>query len=270
MRSSSSSHRINIGFSSFSKIQLKDKWHTHNKRLISQRSPAYPRLYHIPNKNIDPELSFKRNFSFSNFFRFFRLSPELEYANEIIAKLEILSHTLEMCEKSSAFELFHSFWSFINILWGLVHKECDFDEKTRCGKNRPFFIDFFKKPYNLTLRSRQGVKIRLNTINMLEKVQLKAPPRLPKSFGQIRETLFLAHVSKWTDSIPVWIRQTWRLYQIRMQIGNLNFGLPQMPFLTLVSGDAVILESSVLNGSPGVNGYACSQKPVELVSAPSF
>ena len=190
MRSSSSSHRINMGFSSFSKIQLKDKWHTHNKRLISQRSPAYPRLYHIPNKNIDPELSFKRNFSFSNFFRFFRLSPELEYANEIIAKLGILSHTLEMCEKSSAFELFHSFWSFINILWGLVHKECNFDEKTRCGKNRPFFIDFFKKPYNLTLRSRQGVKIRLNTINMLEKVQLKAPPRLPKSFGQIRETFF--------------------------------------------------------------------------------
>ena len=110
MRSSSSSHRINMGFSSFSKIQLKDKWHTHNKRLISQRSPAYPRLYHIPNKNIDPELSYKRNFSFSNFVRFFRLSPELEYANEIIAKLGILSHTLEMCEKSSAFELFHSFW----------------------------------------------------------------------------------------------------------------------------------------------------------------
>ena len=121
------------------------KWHTHNKRLISQRSPAYPRLYHIPNKNIDPELSFKRNFSFSIFFRFFRLSPELEYANEIIAKLGILSHTLEMCEKSPAFELFHSFWSFINILWGLVHKECDFDEKTRCGKNRPFFINFFQK-----------------------------------------------------------------------------------------------------------------------------
>ena len=95
-----------------------------------------------------------------------------------------------MCEKPSAFELFHSFWSFINILWGLVHKECNFDEKTRCGKNRPFFIDFFKKPYNLTLRSRQGVKIRLNTINMLEKVQLKAPTRLPKSFGQIREFFF--------------------------------------------------------------------------------
>ena len=57
----------------------------------------------------------------------------------------------------------------------------------------------------MTLRSRQGVKIRLNTINMLEKVQLKAPPRLPKSFGQIRETFFLAHVSQWTDSIPVWI-----------------------------------------------------------------
>ena len=109
-----------------------------------------------------------------------------------------------MCEKPSAFELFHSFWSFINILWGLVHKECNFDEKTRCGKNRPFFIDFFKKPYNLTLRSRQGVKIRLNTINMLEKVQLKAPPRLPKSFGQIRESFFLVHVSQWTDSIPVW------------------------------------------------------------------
>ena len=38
---------------------------------------------------------------------------------------------------------------------------------------------------------------------MLEKVQLKAPPRLPKSFGQIRETFFLAHVLQWTDSIPV-------------------------------------------------------------------
>ena len=37
---------------------------------------------------------------------------------------------------------------------------------------------------------------------MLEKVQLKAPPRLPESFGQIRETFFLAHVLQWTDSIP--------------------------------------------------------------------
>ena len=54
--------------------------------------------------------------------------------------------------------------------------------------------------------------------------------------------------------------QTWRLYEIRMQIGNLNFGFPQMPFLTLVSGDGLILESSVFNGSPGMNGYAYMSK----------
>ena len=129
MRSSSSSHRINMGFSSFSKIQLKDKWHTHNKRLISQRSPAYPRLYHIPNKNIDPELSFRSNFSLFTVVRFFRLSPKLEYANEIIAEWWILSHTVKMCEKSFAFDLFCLFWSFINILWSLVHKKCKFDKK---------------------------------------------------------------------------------------------------------------------------------------------
>ena len=52
------------------------------KAYIS-KSRASPGLYHIPNENIDPELSFRSNFSLFTVVQFFRLSPKLEYANEI-------------------------------------------------------------------------------------------------------------------------------------------------------------------------------------------
>ena len=116
-------------------------------------------------------------------------SNMLKYANEIKNDHR---KNIKMMNKFTAFHLFHSFWSCLNVGTGLVHKKKCYREKKWKWKNMSFFMVFSKRPDCWTSATYRGVKKLCLVLKYVVKVYPRVPTRLLESFIHIGETQLLA------------------------------------------------------------------------------